>query len=66
MGVIVWVSTFGPKAWLPLWWDIAVVAAFSLMIYYWAMSVALPREEIEEMIEEVVIPEEEGLAAPVG
>jgi hypothetical protein len=36
------------------------------MIYYWAMAVALPREEIEEMVEEVVIPEEEGLEAPVG
>ena len=45
----------------------AVVAGFSLvMIYYWALAVGLPAAEIEEMIEEVVIPEEEGLAAPQG
>jgi len=38
-----------------------VVAAFSLVIYYWALQVALSREQIEEMINEVVLPEEEGL-----
>jgi amino acid transporter len=27
------------------WWDILVVAAFSLAIYYWAMYTRLPREE---------------------
>ena len=36
----------------------------SLIIYYWAMAVGLPREEIEEMVEEVVLPEEEGLEMP--
>ncbi|MBY6307474.1 APC family permease [Streptomyces clavuligerus] len=30
---------------LPLWWDMAVVAAFSLLIYYWARSVRLPDEK---------------------
>jgi amino acid transporter len=61
MGVIVYLSTFGPQGAIPLWWDIVVVAAFSLVIYYWALQVALSREQIEAMINEVVLPEEEGL-----
>jgi hypothetical protein len=43
---------------------IAVTAVFSVIIYYWAMQVALPTEEIEEMVNEVVLPEEEGLEMP--
>jgi len=62
MGIIVYLSTFGPQGWIPLWWDMAVVGAFSLVIYFWAMQVGLPREQIETMISEVVLPEEEGLA----
>ena len=61
MGLISYLSTFGGRGDLKLWWDILVVAGFSLVIYYWAMAVALPAAEIEEMIEEVVLPEEEGL-----
>ncbi|GAB3781694.1 APC family permease [Nocardioides ungokensis] len=64
MGIIVYVSTFGPGGWLHLWWDMLVVAVFSMIIYFWAMQVGLPAEQIEEMISEVVLPEEEGLAAP--
>jgi hypothetical protein len=41
----------------PLWRDIGVVAAFSLVIYFWAMRVALTRDRIEEMIGDVVLPE---------
>lgn len=66
MGVIVYLSTFGPQGVIPLWWDIAVVAVFSLVIYYWAVEVSLSREQIEEMINEVVLPEEEGLELPLG
>jgi amino acid transporter len=75
MGAIVYLSDFGPTShqlfgklgptpnWFPLWWDIVAVAIFSAIIYYWAMAVALPRERIEEMIGDVVLPEEEGIAA---
>ena len=62
MGVIVYSSTFGPQGWIPLWWDMVVVGAFSLVIYFWAMQVGLASEQIETMISEVVLPEEEGLA----
>ena len=55
MGLISYESTFGGEGNLKLWWDMVVVAVFSLVIYYWALAVGLPAEEIEEMIEEVVI-----------
>ncbi|MFF4185223.1 APC family permease [Streptomyces sp. NPDC001691] len=60
MGLIVYASDFGPlkHPWFPLWWDMAVVAVFSLVIYYWALAVALPSEKIQQMIDQVVVPEE--------
>jgi amino acid transporter len=77
MGVIVFFSSFGPTRTLAngtttdphqIWGDytgILITAVFSLVIYYWAMAVSLSGDEIEEMVNEVVLPEEEGLAAPV-
>jgi amino acid transporter len=64
MGLIVYVSDFGPldNPWLPLWWDMAVVTALSLLIYYWALAVSLTTQQIERLIGEVVVPEEEGIA----
>jgi amino acid transporter len=41
-----------------LWWDLVIVGVFSLIIYYWAIAVALPGEEIQQMIDSVVVPEE--------
>ena len=68
MGLIVFLSDFGPLSnpVFTLGWDMLAVAVLSLAIYYWAMAVALSKEQIEEMISEVVLPEEEGLEAPVG
>jgi amino acid transporter len=65
MGAIVYVSDFGPMTSpvFPLWWDMAAVAIFSAIIYFWAMAVALPTERIEAMIGDVVLPEEEDIAA---
>jgi hypothetical protein len=61
LGVIVYLSPYGPltKPAIPLWWDIAAVAAFSLAIYYWALAVALPAAQIEHLINDVVAPEQE-------
>ncbi len=63
MGLIVYLSDFGPlkSPVFGLWWDMLVVAIFSLVIYYWAMAVALPAEKIQQMVSEVVLPEEEAL-----
>ena len=48
---------------IPLWWDMGAVAVFSVAIYFWAMAVALSTERIEDMIGDVVLPEEEDIAA---
>ena len=66
MGIITYISSFGPMD-NPILGDylgILVTVVFSVAIYYWAMAVALPTEEIEEMVNEVVLPEEEGLEMP--
>jgi amino acid transporter len=65
MGLIVYLSDFGPlkNPWFPLWWDMLVVAVFSLAIYFWAMRVALPAEKIEQTISESVIEEPPELRA---
>ena len=54
MGLIVYVSDFGPLAnpWLPLWWDMLAVALFSLAIFAWALHVALPAQRIRALVEE--------------
>src|SRR4051794_15273786 len=62
MGFIVYLSDFGPKgdnALIPFGWDALVVAIWSLVVYYWAMTVALSTEQINEMIGEVELPEED-------
>jgi amino acid transporter len=59
MGLIVYLSDFGPLSSpvFPLWWDMVVVAVFSLVIYFWAIAVALPAVRIEAMVNEAVVPE---------
>ena len=46
---------------IPFWWDIVVVAVFSIIIYYWAMATKLPREEMMDLVERQAAhgPEEE-------
>ena len=62
IGLLEYLSSFGPmkNPVLPFGWDMAVIAVFSLAIYYWAMAVALPTERIESMIEETVVVEQGG------
>ena len=58
MGIISWLGQYSGGAVLspvnthtiPLWWDRVVIAAFSLVIYYWAMAVKLPREEMLALV----------------
>lgn len=35
---------------IPLWWDMAVIAAFSLLLYFWAQAVRLPDEATQAYI----------------
>jgi amino acid transporter len=51
MGVITWQGGFGNGTGrIGLWWDILVVAVFSLIIFYWAQAVRLPREEMLALV----------------
>jgi amino acid transporter len=60
LGIISWQGQFAGGAVkpplntsnIPFWWDIVVVAVFSLIIYYWAMATRLPREEMLALVEE--------------
>ena len=38
---------------LPNWWDLAVIAAFSLVIYYWAVHSTLPHQRVIAAVEQV-------------
>ncbi len=59
MGVISWLGQYGGGAALPpvntntipLWWDLVVIAVFSLGIYYWALATKLPREEMLALVD---------------
>jgi amino acid transporter len=59
MGVITWQGQFSGGAVrppintgrLPLGWDMVVVAAFSLLIFYWAQASRLPKEEMTLLVE---------------
>ncbi|WP_043668197.1 APC family permease [Streptomyces xylophagus] len=55
LGLISWQGSFGGQGHIALWWDIVVVAVFSLGIYYWAKATASRSEDIERSIDEVVI-----------
>jgi amino acid transporter len=59
MGIISWQGQFSGGAVsapvntnnIPFWWDMVIVAAFSLVIYFWAMATRLPREEMLNLVE---------------
>ncbi|MDI5961782.1 APC family permease [Streptomyces sp. SL13] len=55
MGVISWQGGFGGQNHLKLWWDLLVIAVFSLGIYYWARSTAVSGQEIEQNIDSVEV-----------
>jgi amino acid transporter len=52
MGIISWQGQFGPDNTfrIPFWWDMLIVAVFSLIIYYWARAVRLPKEEMMALV----------------
>jgi amino acid transporter len=52
MGVISWLGQYGPDndPKIPFGVDFAVVAVFSLIIFYWAQATKLPREEVLELV----------------
>jgi amino acid transporter len=74
MGIISWQGRYcssGPASstscgagnHIPLWWDIVIIAAFSMVIYFWAQAVKLPAAETQEYIGSVEVVEESVPAA---
>ncbi|HET9899158.1 MAG TPA: APC family permease [Streptosporangiaceae bacterium] len=52
MGIISWQGQFGTlnTSRIPFWWDMGLVAVFSLVIYFWAIYSAQSRAEMEQAI----------------
>jgi amino acid transporter len=58
LGIISWQGQFSGGAVaapvntgnIPFWWDMGVVAAFSLIIYYWATYARLPKDEMLALV----------------
>jgi amino acid transporter len=67
MGVISWQGQFGPDNTnnIPFGLDLALVAVFSLVIYYWAIATRLPREEMLELVSKQGAEPEPDLMDPV-
>jgi amino acid transporter len=74
MGLISWQGQYsGESSTAPplntghiaLWWDIGLVAAFSLVIYYWAIAVRAPREDVLTLVARQSAVQEEA-ARPIG
>jgi amino acid transporter len=53
IGIISWQGQFGPDNTfrIPFWWDLLIVGVFSLVIYFWAQAVRLPRAEMLNLVE---------------
>jgi amino acid transporter len=60
IGLVSWQGQFGGTGNIPLWVDIAIVAAFSLAVYYWAIATSLKSAQIERNIEDVEVVDEGG------
>jgi len=66
MGIISWLGQYSGGAVLPpvntntipFYWDMVVVAGWSLVIYYWAMATRLPREEMLLLVSKQSAPAE--------
>jgi hypothetical protein len=52
LGLISWQGQYGPGNTnnIPFWWDIVVVAVWSLIIFYWAMYTKLPAEKMQALV----------------
>jgi amino acid transporter len=53
MGIISWQGQYGPNntGRIGFGWDALIVAAFSLVIYFWAMATRLPKQEMLDLVE---------------
>ncbi|MCQ4082524.1 APC family permease [Streptomyces sp. RB6PN25] len=42
---------YGGNGAIPNWWDLVVVIVFALAIYYWAITLAMPKEDVATAVE---------------
>jgi hypothetical protein len=59
MAIISWLGQYDGRATIPFWWDIVVVAGFSVAIYAAALTVRLPPERTQELIGDLLEEAEE-------
>jgi len=52
LAIVTWQGQYGPgnTGNIPFWWDMLIVAVFSVVIYYWAMATKLPTEEMLNLV----------------
>jgi amino acid transporter len=71
LGIISWLGQYSGGAvkpplntnTIPFWWDMVIVAGWSLLMYIWAMAVRLPKEEMTELVGRQAARHDEGTAA---
>lgn len=63
IGIIAYLGQYGGRGDIPFWWDLGVVAVFSLIIYYWAMATRLPTEQMQELVSRQALPEAQATSA---
>ncbi|MGE5136745.1 MAG: APC family permease [Gemmatimonadota bacterium] len=63
MGIVSWQGQFGGANHIPFGLDMAIVAVFALIIYFWAMAVRAPREEVLDLVARQSAPAEAESAA---
>jgi amino acid transporter len=56
VGIISWQGQYpspadGNTGNIPFWWDMLLVSAFSVVIFYWAMATRLPTEEMMYLVD---------------
>jgi amino acid transporter len=64
--IISWQGQYGPgnTGNIPFWWDMLIVAAFSVVIYFCAMRTKVSREEMLALVERQAVEPEELPEAP--
>jgi amino acid transporter len=60
LGLVSWQGGFGGTGNIPLYADIAIIAVFSIAVYYWAIATSLKSAEIERNISDVEVVDEGG------
>jgi amino acid transporter len=57
--------TLNPTLRIGQWWDLGLIAVFSLAIYYWAVNSGMPRRKVQEAVESVEAEASTELATPL-